>query len=175
MEKILMILFAVLLALTGCSSDNDDAAGSKTEQPQQAENVLSYDGDKVDVVGARFEDVASQGEVTTIPIRLYLDEKGDNYLSVEFDGKDLNKEVDLTDRANNYWIIYNNGSAHYNWYQNENSTSTADFINGSRLRVVRNNGGVYTVDVNVEFTSGVSAHTLTAHYSGVVLNNWIDK
>lgn len=173
-------LLAGLLLMSGCSkddsNDNDDVTGgNEKEQSQQEKNVLSFDNTKVDVVGAKFDNVVSQGEVTSIPISLYLDENGDNYLSIEIEGADLGKEIDLTKRDNSFWIIYNNGSIHYNWYQNDNGTSADSFVSGSSARIIRNNGGVYTVDVNIVFTSGVGTHTLTAHYKGVVGNNWIDK
>ena len=105
---ICLILLIGFFVLSGCGESDTESEASK--------NMVSFNGTNYKIIGAQFENVMSQGEVTSIPISLYLDDNGDNYLSIEIEDADLGKEIDLTKRDNSFWIIYNNGSTHYNWF-----------------------------------------------------------
>lgn len=166
-----MTLMIALLLLAGCSKDSDN----EEDGQNASKNVVAYNGTSYNVIGARFENVMSQGEVTSIPIELYLNEDGSNYLSVQVERDDLGKQLDLTDRSSLYWITFNYGDTHYSWYRTTGMSSAYNLSDGSKVSVTRMDNGEYSIDVTVIYVSGVTENRLTAHYEGTVYNNWVDK
>ncbi len=162
-----MCMFVGLLLMSGCSKDEDGQ--------QTTKNEVVYDGKSFNIIAARMEDISSQGEVTSIPIDLYLNEDGSSYLSVEVESSDLGKSVDLSKVGNMYWIVYNNDSTHYSWYKIDGESSADNLGTGSFARVTRMSNGSYSIDVAVSFTRSATSHQLTAHYEGTVMNNWANK
>lgn len=162
-----MCMFVGLLLMSGCSKDE--------EGQQTTKNEVIYDGKSFNIIAARMEDISSQGEVTSIPIDLYLNEDGSECLSVEVQREDIGKQVDLTDMNSLYRITFDYDGKHYSWFRTSDMRSAYNLQSGSKASITRMSNGKYSVSVSLSYTIGIAEKRLTAHYEGTVLNNWVDK
>lgn len=163
------LLLCISMLMVSCSNGSSDEASTRNE--------VVMDGKEYPIIGARMEDVMTTGNtVVSAPIDLYLDEDGNNFLSVECRRSDFGKTIDLTSKGN-WRIEYNNAGKHRVWWCTWNGTTgestTYKLEEGSRLRIGKNSVGACEVDVTLKWVDGVTERELTGHYNGKLYNDWM--